>query len=276
VERKVNGLRDRLYAATLAPVDVAILRSAASAYGSAPDHRHRNDATAVAKYLLERHMLPLMIPEEHLQAAPEQTLKDVRVLVCPWTIHLPPDVQKAILRWVRADGTLVASGPLGLLDEYGSPAGLVLRESIGDLPWRYDANAEQWRANGGEDGETQVAQCGRGKIHLRARAFSENGWDELSAALAEAVPTPFIQTTLPHLEAVPWRGPGNTWLLFLVNLDARRPLRGSLTVRGRYAAAIDLTCEARPPVPVTPGANGSRIPVLLPPGGAVLLELSPR
>jgi hypothetical protein len=276
LERKVNGFKDILYQTELGPVEVAILRPTASTLVAAPDERVRNEGTAIAAHLLRGHAVPLLIPEEHLLATPD-ALAGVALLVAPWAIHVPVAVQEVILAWVRAGGTLVASGPCGLFDEHGNPAGLVLRASLGPtLAWTYDAAPELWTAtqDGAPTASLLRAACGQGQVVILREPFltpERLGW--LDAELRTAIPTPWLETALPNLEILPRQNAAGEAFLFVTNLDARAACQGQLSVRGEYPTVVDLTCEARPRIAVVTADGKTRLPVRLAPGGALFLRL---
>jgi hypothetical protein len=276
IERKVNGFKDVLYETQLGPTDIAILRPTAATLVAAPDERVRNEGTAIAAHLLRGHALPLMVPEEHLVAAPE-ALAGIKVLVAPWAIHVPAPVQEAVLTWVRAGGTLVVSGPFGLFDEHGNPAGVLLRESVGPtLVWTYDAKQELWVATrAGAPTEPMLqADCGQGRVVIAREPFvTPERLARLDAVYHGAVPVPLVQTALANLEILPRQNAAGELFLFVVNLDARAACQGEVTVRGEYATVTDLTCEARPSAPVAVGEGKTRLPLRLAPGGALFLRL---
>jgi hypothetical protein len=275
IERKVHGFREILYATELGPVAVAILRPTASTLVAIPDGRVRQEAVAVAEALLRRHELPLLVPEEHL-ADNTAALAGVRLLVAPWAVHVPVAVQEQLLAWVREGGVLACSGPFGLFDEYGTPAGLVLRAGFGEPDWRYDQTNQRWQGRGvaAGAGGFATAACGRGRMVLSLEPFASPARLEALAALqASLIPIPLIETTVPDLEVLPRQNAASEQFLFVTNLNAREARQGDIRVRGRFAAVTELSGDARPQVPARPMGAATVLPIRLAPGGAVFLRL---
>jgi hypothetical protein len=275
IERKVDGFREILYATELGPVEVAILRPTASTLVAAPDGRVRQEATAVAQFLLRRHGLPLLIPEEHL-ASGQEALAGVRLLVAPWATHVPIAVQEQLLSWVRAGGVLACSGPFGLFDEYGAPTGLLLRASLGDHDWTYDREGARWRVPPAAAAGSGLwsAPCGAGRVALSMEPFATaDGLEALAALQTSVLPVPLISTEVPDLEILPRQNATGELFLFVINLSAREARQGEVAVRGVYRAVTELSCDCWPPVPLAQGVGITRIPVLLAPGTALFLRL---
>jgi len=274
-ERKVNGFKEILFDTELGPTAVAILRPTASTLVAAPEDRVRQEASAVAESILRRHGLPMLIPEEHLAGGPTP-LAGVRLLVAPWAIHVPVAVQGQVLAWVRAGGVLACSGPFGLFDEYGAPAGLVLRASCGELDWAYDPASQRWQSRPeiGGGPESQAVPCGQGRVVLSAEPFAVPGRLQALAALQQAVlEVPLADTDVPDLEVLPRQNAAGEHFLFVINLSAREAREGELRLRDRYAQVRELSCEARPAVPAAVIDGTTRIPLRLAPGTAVFLRL---
>ena len=287
IERKVNQFKDTLFPAQLYAPDVAILRPTAATLVTAPERSVRREAVFLADRLLERHFLPLMVPEEHL-AAGHYDLNEVKVLVVPWAINLPDAVQACLRRWIRGGGIVLTCGPLGLFDEYGKPAGELLKEALGDLAWEYDAKKKDWGISAPENlaptakrlslGEAVrspfVGQLGQGRLYLWPEPFhTDKDATPLLKLLDDVIPVPYVQTDLPKIEIVPRAADSRSRLLFIVNLDPEASREGIVQVRGPVKSVAELSCEARPNVPVHYREGLTEIPLRLHAGGAVLLEL---
>lgn len=275
-ERKIHRVRETLYATELGPVEAAILRPTASTLTAAPDGRVRREAVAAAEFLLRRHEVPLFVPEEHLAAGPAPALEGVRVLVAPWAVHVPVPVQESLLAWVRGGGVLACSGPFGLFDQYGTPAGVVLRAAFGDLRWTYDPESARWQAQPPEPGTAlpRSASCGLGRVVLFEHSLLEPaGLEELAACHSAAIPVPLVSTALPDLEILPRVNAEGERFLIVTNLDARRPRAGEVRVRGRFAEAVELSCECSPRIPLEPAGGTTSVPLRLAPGTGVFLRL---
>jgi len=276
IERKANGFKDLLYATELGPADVAILRPTTATLVAAPDGLVRRDGTAVAEFLLRRHCVPLMIPEEHIGADPADSLREIRLLVAPWATHVTATAQATVLAWIRAGGTLICSGPFGLFDEYGEPAGRVLEASFGDLGWNYDPDQARWQTREPAVGAAALrsAACGSGRVMLSAEPFSDpKRLDAVAAACAKVAQIPLVSTDVPNVEILPRRNKAGEMFLFVINLSAREVRRGELRVRGHFESVTELSGECRPAIPVVHEGHTTRMPFLLSPGTAVFLRL---
>ena len=287
IERKVNGFKDALFETRVFGPDIAILRPTAATLVTAPELSTRREATFIAGALLERHWMPLMVPEEHM-AEGHNDLSGCKVLVIPWAINLPDAVQAKLRQWILGGGIVFASGPPGLFDEYGKPAGTLAAEALGDLKWDYDAKENKWRVSALDRLATTaeqrpakdnaapllVGRLGQGRLYLWPEPFHAAGdATPLLEALDGVIPVPYTRTDLPRIEIVPRTASSGARLLFIVNLDPSSPRQGQVQVRGRFGKVTDISCDARPDVPVQDREGVTLIPVRLHSGGAVLLQL---
>jgi hypothetical protein len=291
VERKANRFKDVLYRTRIAPTDVAILRPTASTLVAAPDRRTNDECNTIAAHLLEAHETPVLVPEEHIADWPEWH-RGVKLLVLPWSIHLPEAVQEKLLAWVRAGGTVLATGPAGLFDELGNPSGTLLRASIGDREWRYTEADGRWAlgpARGDAPADVRESEpaadlpkllratVGEGAVYLWPGAVSAGGdagrLEVIDAVVGEVVPVPFVATELPSVEIVTREDDAGGRYLFLVNLDATAAATGEVLVRGDVGPVVDMSCDARPAVPTRSAEGVTSIPVRLHAGGGVFLSL---
>ena len=276
VERKTNLFKDVLYRTRIMPTGLAILRPTAATLVSAPDKATRNEGTFIADYLLERHEMPIMIPEEHIgdddPRNPVSWRNRVSLLIVPWAVNMPDAVQSELLKWVESGGVLFATGPLGLFDEYGKPSAILLKRALGGGEWRFDAAKGVWQ--GPASPPYASASVGKGRIYVCPERLSASKQAApLEKALDEAVPVRYIQTELPKVEIIPRRNEAGEVFLFIINLDARVPCQGEVIVRGRFANVVELSCEARPQVPARAQDGRTILPVRLQPGGAVFFSL---
>ncbi len=269
VERKTHLFKDVLYRTRIAPTGIAILRPTAATLVSAPDKATRQEGTFVADYLLARHEMPIMIPEEHLLA--DSSWRDrVSVLVAPWAVNLPEAVQDEMLRWIEAGGSLFATGPVGLFDEYGKPSAILLKRTVGERAWRFDAEKGSWAA----DQPPAPAGFGKGRVFVCAERLSAaKDAAPLQKVLDEVAPLRYVHTDLAKLEIIPRVDGDGGEFLFIINLDATSPREGEVRVRGVFGEVLDLSCEPRPSVPVRRDGETTVIPVQLQAGGAVFLSL---
>lgn len=269
IERKVHLFKDILYRTRIVCTGVAILRPTAATLVAAPDKATRSEGTFIASALLERHEMPLMIPEEHVLSDPSWNER-VSLLVLPWAIVLPESVQTALLKWIEDGGALFAIGPPGLFDEYGKPSAILLKRSFGDIQWRYEAAKDAW----GTSSAPSPARVGKGIIYVHPERLSvTKEIAPLQKALDTVRPGKYVSTDLPRLEIIPRAADNGEEYLFIINLDAKQSHQGEVSVWGRFTNVVDLSCEARPRVPVKYEKGRTLIPVRLSPGDMVFLSL---
>jgi len=283
VERKVNLFKDILFDTLLDAPDVCLLRATTATLVSAPDGRPREEATALADYLLAQHHMPLLVPEEHLLA--EGDSGDWRLLIVPWAVNVPDGLQERLVALMQEGRSVFATGPFGLFDGYGRPDGRLMRRLVGDLRWRYadgrwhtsleGLKADVRRVPVGEGAPpVLVAPCGEGSFYLWPDSVHVMGnMRVLEAVMKEAVGLPYVQTDLAGISVVPRVGADGAKYLFVINLDADSAKEGVVEVRGRFEHVVDLTCECRPEVPASYGDGTTALPLVLHPGGAVFLSL---
>jgi len=276
VERKANLLKEALLDTELAPQGVAILIPMHSVYGAAPDGRPEREATALAAHLLERHWMPFMVPEECLIEGKED-LEAYRAIIAPWAVNVTDALQEKLEAWVRDGGTLVASGPFGLLDPWGSPTGTLMQSAFGDLDLSYDPAAQTWTgepAEGGVTGGVWRAALGKGRVVLSPAPLGEGKREAVvSAAVSEAIPRQPVSTDMENVELLLRRSGDGTNYLFATNLSAREPQAGVIRVAGRLSEVHELSVEGRPRVPVTLEDEVTSIPAQLEAGDCLCFEL---
>jgi hypothetical protein len=211
--------------------------------------------------------MPLMVPEEHVVTG--TGLEGVRSLVVPMAVHTPDALQDSLRDWVKRGGRLFALGPIGLFDEYGRPTGTLLNETFGDLEWRFDEEAGKWR--GRREGPVRATVAEGEVVVWGDWAGSPDELSRLETLIYGDTPPPAPADRT--VEIVPRVAPDGTRYVFVTNLDVRRSRDVEVEVLGRFGDVVDLSCEARPRVPVRYAGGRTRIPLKLHPGGAVFLRL---
>ncbi|MBT3381410.1 MAG: hypothetical protein HN742_36640 [Lentisphaerae bacterium] len=276
VERKVNQFKEVLYGTELGPADIALLRPTVATLVAAPDGRSKREGTAIAKYLLRKKCVPVILPEEHI-VEDAGCLERIRVVIAPWAINVPDRVQIEILEWIKAGGLLISSGPFGLYDQFGAPTGHVLKAIRGNTGWRYDRANSTWVCAtqvGKRNSPPSPVTCGDGGVAILGQALDVHSQQEIVANLCrEQIPVPLVATDLESIEVVPRQNATGQLFLFVTNLDAKSGTDGTITVRGNHPTVLDLSCDARPQVPVTRKAGTTTIPISLHSGGGVFLRL---
>ena len=276
VERKTCLFKDVLYQTRVHGEDVSLLRPTASSLVAGPSHSVREESIYIAGQLLERHFMPLMMPEEHIERG-YADLERIRLLVAPWAFYASKKLQERLLDWIEGGGCLFATGPLGLFDPWGRPSGLLLERILGETRWELDVQGDDWRWKAGEN-ETKEEllrfSFGKGTLYLTWTRLEEKSREDLLwEAVKEVLPDPFLRTDLPHLEVVPRVDDRDNLYLFLVNLDPSKELNGTVEVRGAFTEAVELSCQERPRLKLVVRDGYSRVPVLLHPGGGLFVQL---
>ena len=278
---KVRAFKQALFRTGLAHTGVAVLRPTASSYAAAPEHRTRDEATALVRWLLAEHWMPLFVPEECVLDARED-LGSFRVLVCPYATHVMSGLEQEILEWVRDGGTLICSGPFGLFDQHGRPQGVLLEQLFGIERLSYDASETRWsveRGNGdpGKAERVLEARHGRGRVWLSLDCVGiERRPEALVEPLRQAFPVQPLCADMPDrskLELVLRSDDAGQHLLFATNLDPRNALATTVTVAGSCERVRDLCIDGGADVPTRADAGATRIPVYLGPGNGVVYDL---
>ena len=282
IERKATALKQAVIDTQLTNQGLAILRPTTSSYASAPDHWSRNDATAIAGQLLVRHWMPLFVPEECILDGREDLAK-LRVIIAPYATHAATGLEDKLLDWVRAGGTLICSGPFGLFDEFGAPAGKLMRAAFGIEQLDYDADKQAWQITKQASSSTSTdlgngmfeTRMGKGKVWLSlAPLHRAKALDSLHAPLAEAFPTqPITCEVVQKLELILRNTDAGETYLFATNLDPRNRVDTTVLLPGRCGDVVDLCIERGTKVPVDRDALSVRIPLHLGPGKGVVFSL---
>jgi len=253
VERKANLIKDTLFGTRLVNQGVALLRPTASIYGAAPELFPQRAGEALAAALLNRNLVPFVVPEECIVDGRED-LSAYRVLVAPWAINVPEALQTRVLDWVRGGGALVALGPFGLFDEHGKPSGTLLAQAFGPVLWTYDREARRWQAQGlpeGGEGGAVPRGLGAGRVSVLPIAADPKTTDPepVLALIRQALPVPPVATEMGQVELLLSEDDTGARYLFAVNLDRAAPRRGDVALRGEYRQVRELTVEGAPALP---------------------------
>ena len=270
VERKGNLIKDVLFNTRIAGQGLALLRPTASILVGAPDGAAIRGAQRIAAELLRDHWMPLIVPEECILDGREE-LGAYGVLIAVQPTHVPDQLQEALLRWVEQGGTLISIGPFGLFNEHGRPTARLLREAYGEQAWRFDAEGKAWLP---ERELAPAATHGQGRVVLVTGAPDpEAALAAIRAELRRVWPVPPVQTELDRVELILREDGDKAKCLFAVNLNAREPQEGTVTLRGRFADVRELTVEGGPVVPTTATDEATTLPLRLGPGEGLFFAL---
>ena len=286
IERKVNAIKELLFATELTNQGIGLLRPTASSYASHPNHQSRREATALARWMLARHWMPLFIPEECIVDGRED-LGHFRVLVCPYATHVTRGLEERLLQWVARGGTLICSGPFGLFDQFGVPSGRLQTEILGIPVLRYDTDTESWQIPNARDPSPAVestpvrvyqAEHGKGRVWLSLDCTGLQGRpEELALPLGYAFPVhPITCRRTGDVELVLRNTPQGRGVLFATNLDPRQPLETEVVLPGRSENVVDLCVESGAAVPARIDELATAIPLFLGPGKGVVFDLGKR
>jgi hypothetical protein len=277
IERKANLLKDVLFQMRLVNQGLAILLPTSSVYGAAPNQLSQQLGQRVASAMLERHILPLVVPEECITDGREE-LSQYLVVVVPWGINMPTGVQHRLAEWVRGGGTLVALGPPGLFDEYGRPSGTLISLAFGPALWQYDAQTACWTTNDlapFDKGHAFQARLGTGRVTVLPTAADPQHdiFPAVAALMREAIPQPLVTTAIQGVELLLGEDETGARYLFAINLDVTTGKQGIVAVRGHYSTVRELTVEGAPRVPTHCADGLTRLPLSLQPGEGQLFAL---
>ena len=273
VERKANLVKDTLFSTRLANQGIAILLPTASVLVAPPENRAQDLGREIAADLMGQHLTPFVVPEECIVDGREN-LTPYQVIIAPWAVNVPDELQTKLRAWVEGGGTLISLGPFGLFDPWGKPTQMLLRSALGEVTWQYDAKAGVWRPAPAQDGVV-TRRVGRGTVVLIADASGppEKRLAAVRDLVRQAVPVPPVATALDTVELMLSENAAGERYLFAINLSRKDVRQGDVSVRGRYVGARELTVEGAPLVPTTFVAGVTRVPVDLQPGEGLFFAL---
>ncbi len=305
VPREINRFRGEIIGARHVP-QVGLVEPLASIVHTigtpiAADIRDpQYEAENLHKLLLSRHVQTEIVGEWRLlegpppatppgQSVSAMPLDLPPVLVAPYGVFLNRETQDRLAAWVGRGGTLLATGPVGLYDEYGRSCGKLLQAAFPGLTAQRGDGATVALAGGGPtvrrrwtfgavasersyaDGQGAVLRGRLGKGEIIVTGFSHlDGPDVVADLLGQAVARhapPLAEADNPSVQLYLCRREG-TYLLYVVNEDHAQGQRTRLTLR-RPLIVADLRSRL---------SLGTRteLTLNLRPGEGRVLRLTPR
>ena len=276
---------------TVSPA-IGILESTASFYN---DLGVRTGMLSVAKALEKSRCQYDFLFERPLLEG-QQSLTGKELIFVPAGLCMPDELQQELLGWLRRGGVLVAIGPVGLYDQYGRPAGRILRTAFPTAQWRPSSNRLTQCAVSGvrrgnvigeydKDGCILRARVGAGHIYV----FTHKVKPGSGAALRVGDRTlGLLELLAPHVtryaecrkgiyELVLRRRPGsgNPLWIYVVNPDFDTIVADELVVHEGFTTVDDVSLPVAFPVPFRAAQGETRIGLHLHPGEGALLRLTP-
>jgi hypothetical protein len=123
--------------------DIGILEVTSSYYNALPSDALRSGMTETA-IALENKGYNYGIFYEKLLLEKKQALDGVQMLIIPNGTCLPPELCGILTEWVKGGGRLVATGALGVFNQYGRPDGTFLRSVFGEGNWAHNSY-DNWK-----------------------------------------------------------------------------------------------------------------------------------
>ena len=123
--------------------DIGILEVTSSYYNALPSDALRSGMTETA-IALENKGYNYGIFYEKLLLEKKQALDGVQLLIVPNGTCLPPELCGILTEWVKGGGRLVATGALGVFNQYGRPDGTFLRSVFGEGNWAHNSY-DNWK-----------------------------------------------------------------------------------------------------------------------------------
>lgn len=139
VKERVNLYGNILLHTDVSDVETGILLPYSSNFNAWPNQVIQYEIIRLSEWLTEANYNYFIVPEQALIDGKE-SLDEFKVLIVPYSPLLDPKASEIICRWVEAGGTLITSGPLGVMDPLGRPAGHILKKSFGEFVARYYAD----------------------------------------------------------------------------------------------------------------------------------------
>lgn len=283
-KEKFKRIERALLASRLAHHRVCVLQPSASMRNQYPYDATFAEIRAYFELLFPRNWLFEIVPEEYLQAG-RAKLADFDVLILPYAVDLPGDVQGRVERWLGSGRKLlIASGPFGLRDELARPAGKLFRRLTGagrctlvEPP----GGGWQWRVERGGKGGGEAEDVLRRRhkqadiiVLLRPLARLADRGGELLAAIEAAADRPAVSRQ-DRFELVLRDGADGARYLLALNGDVDEPREDVVRVLGRYAHVEDIDVHGAFPVTAERQGQATSFRLRLAPCEMAALRLRP-
>jgi len=235
--------------------DVAIIESQASFYNDFPHASVRFGVSGLGNMLAKQgHNHEFLFEELILDG--RQKLDGYKIIILPNARSMPDAMVQKLMRWVKKGGALVATGLVGVWDQYGNRDGRLLDLAVGADKWELDEKklTLSFKIGKGKDGpkilwqndnQTQyLLQCkaGKGMIYLAEKAPKK----EIYTVVSKHAPRLFYGKDL-KFNLIMRKGKDCLYLT-VFNLDKENPLEDEIIVKGSFACVVDTNKDF--PVPV--------------------------
>jgi len=265
--------------------DIGRLESESSFYNV---YGGRGNSSAIASLLFNKgHNYGNLF--ERLVMDGRQKLDNYKVLILPSAACLPDVFVSKLLEWVKGGGVLLATGPVGVMNEYGVQSGKLLDDVLGAGQWNYEKKKLSVKEGPGlrvlaRDSSKQPAllekSYGAGKVYMRLRAGQE---EAVYKIISRHAPRKFYgkdnrfhlamrqgQKRVWH-QFLSGKGEGDCLYLSLLNPDVYRTLEDEIVLEGEYKEVADISCN----FPIVPSIkNGyTRFKVKLGPAEGIMIRI---
>ncbi|MFA6566569.1 MAG: sugar-binding protein, partial [Victivallales bacterium] len=217
-------------------------------------------------------------------------LNNYRIIILPYAVHLPPEMNEKILGYIKSGGVVIALGPCGIYNEIGMDDGKIMNTLFPGVTATYlGNNTQQWSFGGTADrfrssGETSVGKLsflkvpskvitteyGKGRIFVTSDGldFGREFYDVLDGFSA---PVAWWNPDVP-LRCILRQGNAGNYLL-AINQSSKEnaPIDEKIFIHGNYTAE-DVSLPGIS-LPVQHVDGMTVLPVYLQPGRAALYKL---
>jgi len=248
---------------------IAIIQPTTTLLSGKPYHASKRAANTICSRLLKMHWTPFFVPEECILDGRED-LDNFDLIIVPYGVCAPAQLQDKLLEWTKKGGHLVLAGPFGVYDEFGRKSLHLLRETFGATGaamsekgrWQISLPAEKK-----PERSLLSRDCGKGTICLQT-----DGPVPLAELLSAAIPRKPVDCAQESVELILRSDEEGTRYLFAVNLDYGAAVRTEISFAGGFTKVTDMLARGAA-VPARTREGRTFVPVTLAAGGTVLLKL---
>jgi len=187
-----DRLKPVLERAPVVPARIGLLESSTTHRVPHPAKGVFSDLSQLQGRLEQERRHFWFVPETALVEGREP-MDQYRVIVAAYATHLRSEARDALLKWVKAGGVLIGSGPIGLYDEYGRTNGGLPETVFGMTQVEYapqmvTADSKVAKCEGGMAGREGVSLYANRDFYWRLPSKGLAEGTNVMAALADGTP----------------------------------------------------------------------------------------
>ncbi|MDY0168594.1 MAG: beta-galactosidase [Thermoguttaceae bacterium] len=276
-KRKIDRFESLLLDSEIVPARAVLVQPYATMLAQGAGGASWREWLAWHEMMFARNLFYEALPETFFEADRAE-LADFDLVILPFASHLSDAFAGRLLAFLKRGGTVVASGPPGLYDELGLPAGALLQTAAPRLEPQPNAEPERgWEYTfAGLDSPRGwvEARVGDGRLVVLTRSVVRlaEHHDSLAEVLRAAA-EPVAAAPETTFELLVRRLPDGSHLLCVLNTDPDHATEGDIAVRGSFAHVLDIDLPTAVSVPARVEDGWTRFRTMLDPGGTAFFLL---